>query len=61
MFLTYTRRLKAEADYKVAEGYVKILESQMTQEQKVKSLMMAFHLTEDEAENIVGEDARAID
>jgi len=54
-------KLKAEADYKVAEGYVKILESQMTQEQKVKSLMMAYHLTEDEAENIVGEDARAID
>ena len=54
-------KLKAEADYKVAEGYVKILESQMTQDQKVKSLMMAYHLTEEEAENIVGEDARAID
>lgn len=53
-------KLKAEADYKVAEGYVKILESQLTQEQKIKSLMMSYHLTEDEAENIVG-DARAFE
>jgi len=53
-------KLKAETDFKTAEGYVKILESTLTQEQKVKSLMMSYHLTEDEAENIVG-DARAID
>ena len=53
-------KLKAETDFKTAEGYVKILESTLTQEQKVKSLMMSYHLTEDEAENIVG-DARAIE
>ena len=53
-------KLIAETDFKTAEGYVKILESTLTQEQKVKSLMMSYHLTEDEAENIVG-DARAID
>lgn len=53
-------KLRAETDFKTAEGYVKILESTLTQEQKVKSLMMSYHLTEDEAENIVG-DARAID
>lgn len=47
-------KLKAESNYKVAEGYVKILESQLTDEQKIKSLMMSYHLTEDEAENIVG-------
>tara|TARA_R110002020_G_C16321697_1_gene774872 strand:- start:17062 stop:18321 length:1260 start_codon:yes stop_codon:yes gene_type:complete len=48
-------KLKAEADYKVAEGYVKILESQMTQDQKIKSLMMSYHITEDEAIYIVGD------
>lgn len=48
-------KLKAEADYKVAEGYVKILESTMTPDQKVKSLMYAYNLTEDEAQNIVGD------
>jgi len=48
-------KLKAETDFKNAEGYVKILESQLTQDQKVKSLMMSYHLSEDEAENIVGD------
>ena len=48
-------KLKSESDFKVAEGYVKILESQLTQEQKIKSLMMSYHLTEDEAQNIVGD------
>ncbi len=48
-------KLKADADFKVAEGYVKILESLLTNEQKIKSLMYAYHLTEDEASNIVGD------
>ena len=48
-------KLKAESDYKIAEGYVKILESSITDEQKIKSLMYAYHLTEDEASNIVGD------
>jgi HK97 family phage portal protein len=48
-------KLKADADFKVAEGYVKILESTITDEQKIKSLMYAYHLTEDEASNIVGD------
>lgn len=49
-------KLKSEADFKVAEGYVKILESSLTNEQKIKSLMMSYNLTEDEAENVVGND-----
>ena len=48
-------KLRAETDFKNAEGYVKILESTLTQEQKIKSLMRSYHLSEDEAENIVGD------
>lgn len=48
-------KIKSESDLKVAEGYIKILESTLTQEQKVKTLMNAYHLNEDEAENIVGD------
>ena len=50
-------RIKAETNFKNAEGYLKILESTITNEQKVKSLMLSYHLTEDEAENIVGDDS----
>jgi HK97 family phage portal protein len=50
-------KLKAESNFKNAEGFVKILESTLTTEQKVKSLMLSYHLTEDEAENIVGDDS----
>ena len=48
-------KIKAQANEITAKGYVKIMESQMTQEQKIKTLMMSYHLTEDEAINIVGD------
>lgn len=48
-------KLKSQTNFKNAEGFVKILESQLTREQKIKSLMLSYHLTEDESENIVGD------